>query len=161
MKVLFTTTNWPMSWLIRWGLGEPVSHVMFVFGNHVIESKFTGIKQNLFSELKANVIYELDFGFLDLKSEDEIWCSLMELTKRKARYDWGAFLYFGWRAFLKKFFGKEFPKKNPLGSKHKFLCTELVEFLPSWIWASEKEAEIITPFEVFMRLRERLVALKG
>jgi hypothetical protein len=44
-------------------------------------------------------------------------------------YDFLAFIYFGWRVILKKFFKVPFPSTNAWNKPSSFLCTEFVGVL--------------------------------
>jgi hypothetical protein len=152
MKLLFTKSNAPLSVLIRWALKEPCSHFVAEFDNRLmIHSNLLGVHLKWAPHFRksATVVYEFEFR-QSLEDEEQVYLSLINLTEGKP-YDFGAFAYFAWRAFLWRFFGKEMPKRNPWGNKDHFLCTEIAAALPGWMLPIEKDPEVLgmmSPYKI-------------
>ena len=67
---------------------------------------------------------------VDLSVEDEevIYQDILSKHNREP-YDLAGVLYLTWRVFLKKFFNKPFPEKNPADSEMQSFCVEAVQAL--------------------------------
>ena len=156
MKVLLTTTRKPLSRLIRWGLGEPASHMAFVFDSEiVIHSYFTGLRIDSYNDFVSDQQIKkiLNIG-IDKKSESNIKKNLLKSIGTKA-YDYGAILYYAWRVLLKKLFNMSIPKKNKWQSSEAYLCTEIVKYLPDSI-RPEVDYEITGPYTLYTLIKEKL-----
>ena len=91
---------------------------------------------------------------LTLEKEEIIYRSIMDKFDGQP-YDYGAFLYFAWRVMLWKVWSEPLPKMNPWNSKTKFLCTEMAEALPEWMFRKNKgDYSIVPPHELFLLARE-------
>lgn len=145
MRILFTKSKLPFSKLICWLLEEPVSHVGIEFDDVVIHSYFDGLRvENIKKFTKhRKIVYSIKVKF---ENEAEVYESLIG-KYNSSFYDYGAFIYLGWRAFLRKFFSIPFPKKNKFNIKGALMCVELAAIL-----AKYKEEELITPYQLYKRL---------
>lgn len=150
MKLLWVSGKLPLSKFIMWGLSEPVSHFAMVFDNKIVfHSDLTGVHIAwLDTFLKTHtVVYEKTLK-MTLKQEEAVYQNIISKYDGKG-YDYGGFLYFCYRGFLKKFFKKAMPEKNIWGSKRGFLCTEMVSVLPDTIVPKEiKEMDLamVSPY---------------
>ena len=155
MKVLFVRDYGLASALIRWGTGEPCSHVALQFGPTIIESVGHGIIERDSESFRKSkdVMFELEPSF-EFHPSDEAWL-LEELKKRVGRpYDYLAMLYLAWQCLKVKFWGSKWPKNNPWGEEWNYLCTEVlfradsilragrgIEILPT-----DLDSDCVTPF---------------
>lgn len=159
MKIIFTRSPLPLSKVIRWGLKEPVSHVAIVFDDKLVfQSNLLGVGlEGIYRLTKsAEIVYTIDVP-LDAKAEEAVYQNLLEHYDGQP-YDYGAFLYFSWRAALHRFFGTPFPAKNIWGSKSDFLCDGLLAALldtpetPEWLKTAIQDLgdiEMKSPYEVY------------
>lgn len=129
MKLIWTKSKQPLSLLIRWGLNEPCSHFAIVFdedrGGIVFESNLKGSNIRYYPTFKkkCEVVREIDIP-LSLEKEEKVYHSILDVYDSKS-YDYTAFAYFVWRAFLKKCFGVPLPKKNKWNTKDSYICVGL------------------------------------
>ena len=156
MKVIFTSSKLPFSWLIKWTFNQPVSHVAFVFDDKwLIHSNFLGVNFQWFSAWKKsnNVVFELSYD-LSLLQQEALFQSILD-SHAEDPYEWAGFLYFCWRGLLYKLFRMSLPKSNPLNGKG-MLCTELLVSLPPWITNLPEDIDlsIITPYNLYEILSE-------
>jgi hypothetical protein len=145
IELCFTRSNNLGSRIIRNVLEEPVSHVCFMVENAVIHSNFYGVHVDLKKRFMTEniVVYRipLKYKFPDLQER------LQYLMQFYAPYDYTGFIYFAWRAVLRRFLGIPLPDKNKLNQKNAYLCTEFATMI-----LDEKEHGIITPYQLYQRL---------
>ena len=159
MRLLWVKGSAPLSKLIMWGLNEPVSHFAIEFDNKIIfHSDLTGVNiqwSKTFFKTRE-VIFEMDYS-PGLEQEEEIYQSVLN-TYDGSHYDYGGFLYFCWRASLKKIANCPLPDSNPWGSKRAFLCDEVVQLLPDDICPPAVKAmdlSIKSPYQVWLLLNKK------
>lgn len=160
MKLLWVKGSLPLSKLIMWGLDEPVSHFAIALdGKIVFHSDLSGFHiawKNTFDRTHETIFeHELK---LPLEQEEAIYQGILDQYDG-ASYDFGAFIYFGWRALLRKAFKKEMPQKNPWGNKNHFLCDEIIQLLPvEFIGQELKEADLAmrSPYQTWIMLQSHL-----
>lgn len=123
MNIYFTSRPNIGSKLIQWATGGDVSHCAIALGGSVYHTTEHGFEQIAFYDFdnKFKIVRSLSFDIPD----DKALLAMSLIFSRGASYDYSAFLYFAWRAYLKKFHGQEIPKSNAWDSKG-FLCTEMV-----------------------------------
>lgn len=140
MRVLFTTSDRPLSRLIRRVTGEPVSHCALLFGPWVAHSSLKGVQITSLERFLADgnrVIEGLDLGHSDAEA-------IHLITKQEGKpYDFGALLYLGLRALL-----PFLPKANLWNSTGMFLCTELVETA-----LGGPVNPMLTPHQLYLQLK--------
>lgn len=142
-----------------WGLDEPISHFAVVFDNSIVfHSDLTGLHIQWFKTfLKTHeVVYELDYS-PGLEQEEAIYQGVLNAYDGRG-YDYGAFVYFAWRALLKKLFNKPMPEKNPLGHKDRYLCDEVVQLLPDEICPpalKQMDLAMKSPYQVWLLLNNK------
>lgn len=159
MRLIWTKSRLPLSVLIRWGLSEPVSHFAMVFEEKIVfQSNLLGTQINwlktFLSKHGTEIVFTLDYP-LEEHAEDKVWDAICNENDGKS-YDYGAFFYFIYRAFLFKFFKRPFPKTNPLATKGEFLCTKLSQSLPADIIPGVSDildADIVTPYQLYLVLK--------
>ena len=102
---------------------------------------------------KCSILYHLEYE-IELEKEEEVYQSMLNAYCGKS-YDFEAFFYFAWRAFLLKFFNKPLPEKSLFNEEDKFLCTEWVLQLPDWIIKNKNDlaGKIITPYGLYKSLK--------
>jgi hypothetical protein len=126
MKLLFTYHPTKIgSRLIRWALGEPVSHVAVEFDSGlVIHSTWSGVELTWHTTFRSDhcIPYVLEMG--PGTDEPRILETLLTIYLGQS-YDYRAFIYFGWRALLLRVLGIPLPSRNIWNENRKFLCTEL------------------------------------
>lgn len=156
MKLLFTKNNLPLSKLIRWGLKEPCSHFVIEFDNKIVfHSNLMGTHIQWSETFRKNseVVCSINYD-LPLEQEEAIFQSILNKADGKG-YDFKAFAYFIWRAFLYRVFGCTFPKRNKWEEDGKFLCTGLSVELPLDVFPKMKgveDPEIVSPYQLYLRL---------
>lgn len=161
MKLLWVKGNAPLSKLIMWGLNEPVSHFALLFDNKIVfHSDLTGAHIQWYKSFQKTheTIFELEYT-PGLKKEEEIYQEVIDANDGKG-YDYGAFIYFAWRAFLWKFFNQPIPEKNPWGDKDRFLCDEVIQTLPNEICSQEikqMDLSMKSPYMVWLLINKKTV----
>jgi len=159
MKLLWVKGHTPLSKLIMWGLEEPVSHFAILFDEKIIfHSNLMGVHIEWYNSFLKNhdIVKEMDLD-LDLAREEEIYQAVIDQYDGKS-YDYGAFLYFTYRGFLKKLFKIPLPQKNPWGSKDAFLCNEMVQAFPDCICPPAIKAmdlSMKSPYQVWLLLNNK------
>lgn len=152
MKIVFTTSNKIGSKLIQWILDEPVSHVAVIFPsqNKVFQSTLAGVHSLELSEFLENheIVYEIN---VEVQDEKLLYDSLIEKYEGH-KYDVSAFIYFGYRAFLRKYFKIPFPKHNIFNNKHEEIC---VEIGADALNMKNVDASMITPYGLYLILKEK------
>src|SRR3989344_4080601 len=158
IKLVFTKSNAPLSKLIRWGLKEPVSHAAIVFDDKIVfHSNLLGVDlisyQNFIK--KVDVLFELKFN-LSLEEEEEIYQNIS--IRDGNSYDFKAFSYFIKCGLQYRIYNKPLPIYNPWNSKEKFLCGELLEFLPDYLFPNSKKPDfsITSPYKLFLLLKNEV-----
>jgi hypothetical protein len=153
MKLIWTKNKMPLSWLIRWGLDEPVSHFAIVFdGRIVFHSNLFGVHLKWFDTFKKSqeIVFSIDIK-LPLEQEEQVYLDIIG-TQDGQSYDYCAFFYFMWRGFLRKFFGIPMPLKSFANQKKAFLCTELAFAILNLLKLNEKDLDlsITSPFQLYL-----------
>lgn len=157
MKLVFTKNTSPLSKLIRFGLGEPVSHFGIVFDNGIIfHSNLMGAHVEWYKSFtkKNSTVEFLDYA-LPLEKEESIYLSILN-TNDGAGYDFKALIYFGYRILLFRLFKIAIPKTNEYQDASKFLCTELAKALPPYILPDSirsKDLSIVSPYKLYLDLK--------
>lgn len=131
MRIIFTRNSTLLSKIIRAGLKEPVSHVAIVFDDKIVfHSNLKGTHIEWFNEFKkkSDVVYTLSYD-LSLEEEEAIYQSVIDKNISKP-YDFSAFLFFAYRAFMHKVFGTDYPITNPANKSWAWICVEAVGSLP-------------------------------
>jgi hypothetical protein len=153
MKLQFTASNTISSRLIRWALGEPVSHVAIEFPDGlVVHSKLlTGVTLEWTSEFhsKNKVIYTVNYP-IHWRVRKDLLKFVLDLHA-KASYDYKGLLYFAWCALKYKLFKIPYPPTITWQNANQFLCTELaVKFIDSPI----PHNKFITPYQLYKELTD-------
>jgi hypothetical protein len=153
MKLIWTKNKMPLSWLIRWGLDEPVSHFAIVFDDRLVfHSNLIGVHLKWYETFKKSqeIVFSIDIK-LPLEQEERVYLDVIG-THDGRPYDYKAFFYFMWRGFLRKFFGNEMPKTSSMNENKAFLCTELAFALLNLLKLNEKELDlsITSPFQLYL-----------
>lgn len=153
MKVLFTKNPSLIgSRAIMWGLDEPCSHVAMVFFQSIVfHSTLAGIHlEPLVTFLEKNeIVYEIDIEVKHGK-ERELFDKVSK-ERFGGSYDMSAFLYFGWRVFLKKFFNKPLPLSNKFNSRRDEFC---VEFAATVLGMDEIDTSMMSPYQLYLFLEK-------
>lgn len=142
MKILFTSSNSPLSVIIRSITKEPVSHCAILCEDYVVQSNLLGIGIEDYTTLQksATIVYELDIP----DNYQRIFNLFAEY--RNAPYDIGALLYLGLRYLI-----PQLPKANLWRQSGSFLCTEWVtEYLDGQVDST------ISPYQLYLKLKEKL-----
>lgn len=139
MNILFTTSKYPTSWLIRKVTGDDCSHVAMEKGGIVIHSDFTGLRlEPLHIFKQRNIIIH------SVSSPKPVKFSKIISDYWGAKYDFKGLLYLGIRYILPK---NLLAKGNLWQTSGMFLCTELVTDI-----LEDREDSTITPHELYRRL---------
>lgn len=159
MKIVWVKGSAPLSKFIMWGLSEPVSHMAIVFDNKIVfHADLLGVRLAWYPTFLKNheIVFEKKYD-LTLEKEEEVYQSIITANDGKG-YDYGAFLYFMWRGFLRKCFKVPMPETNPWGSKDRYLCDEMVEVLPDYIVpqsVKDVDTGMKSPYQVYLLLTQQ------
>lgn len=138
MMVLFTTSKYPASWLIRNITKEDCSHVALYDGIHVLHCTFTGVKLQTLAEFqKHNKV--LHTVALAAPTPN---CRTLYEQYKNSRYDFGALCYLGLRYLI-----PYLPKANLWQTSGMFLCTEFATKV-----IDHKENSLLTPHQLYDQL---------
>lgn len=148
-----------LSRLIRWGYKEDCSHFAICFDDFLVfHSNLVGVHMTTLDEFQqsATVVHEIDIP-LTLESEEKIYKDIIPRFNKK-KYDFGAFLYLAYRLVLLRLFGKPLPVSNPWGDKDKFICTEMVTVLPSYLTGvtAADQIDSMSPHTLYTTIMLRL-----
>ena len=133
MKLVWTKSKSPLSWLIRLITGEDCSHFAFVFESAskglMFESNLFGAHPAFFqTSLKSHtIVHELNIP-LSVEDEDKIWDRVIQQYDGKS-YDFLGAFYLGYRILLKRIFKIALPLKNAWGKEDEYFCDELYAIL--------------------------------
>jgi hypothetical protein len=144
MQILFTRSNKIGSKIIRWGLGEPVSHAAIRYDDYVVHSYMHGVTMTHISEFlkHSEVVYTVTIP----NNVPRLF--RLFLRTSTASYDIGALLYLTLHFGLRKM-GIPSPKKNLWQTSGMYLCTEWVSS-----YLDGEEDSMITPYALYLRLTE-------
>lgn len=139
MRLIFTTSDRILSKLIRWTFQEDVSHCGILFDKKLVfHSSLFGVEiQGIYAFQKiSRIVHYVDVP-LSLEAEEGIYQRLLEHYEGQS-YDYRAFGYFAWRAFLYRIFGRPFPERNAWQRPQDFLCDGFLAALdcpesPDWL----------------------------
>lgn len=162
MKLVWTKSNLILSVLIRWGLDVDCSHFILVFespgGGLCFESNLLGTHPKFWKndQKTLTIVHELDVK-LPVETENKVWDVVVDKYDGKP-YDYGAFVYFAWRAILKKIFKIPMPAKNKLEKSGTYLCDEVYQALVDAGALPDLGIDIAmsSPHDVFVKLSEHL-----
>ena len=124
MIILFTRNDNLSSKIVRFVVGEDVSHVALQIGPFVVHSDLFGIKveHGVHYLQKNQVVRKLIF-------KNTVCIDDIVNKHWDKKYDFKGMLYLGWRAMLKKIFRIPFPDTNRFGKDNAYMCTEVLEFV--------------------------------
>lgn len=130
MSLVWTKSDKIGSRIIRWCTGSNSSHMAWVMDNRIVfHSTFSrGVHLLwLHNFLSINqCTNRLDFN-LPLDSEERLYSALIRLESKG--YDYGAFIYLGFRYLLYGVFKTPLPDSNKWSSSNRFICLELAKAL--------------------------------
>lgn len=133
IRVVAVASNEIGSRVIRWGLGEPASHLaivtseiaIHVVGKGVESTRATGFWQHY------RLVEHTHFR-ASVDAERRVIDDLLLMT-RGVQYDWNSLAWFAWHGLLRKTLGRPVPLVNRFDDRDRSLCVELVyAFLESW-----------------------------
>lgn len=160
MKLIWTKSSLPLSVAIRGLMQEPVSHFGIVFDNGIVfHSNLLGTHIEWYGSFikHCEVVYQLDYP-MSLEDEEAVYRKILN-TYDEIGYDFGALLYFAYRAITHRLFNIPLPSKNEWASGSKFLCTELAGILPDNIVSASLKAEdlsIVSPYQLYLQIKAGL-----
>jgi hypothetical protein len=140
VKVLFTCSNNPLSYLICKLTREPVSHCAIQVGDHVLHSTLQGLKLEHIStftkhrKIVCSVKLRVDLG------EEAA-------HPRSGTYDYLGLLYLGLRYFARDYLGIRLPKYNLWQITGMYTCVELVSKE-----LTGEEYSMMTPYQLYLYL---------
>lgn len=165
MKILFVCSDKIGSKIIRWGLGEPVSHVAVEFSSehliyHSYGSGINVIEPYEFYE-HNHVVASIS---LNIASDKEIHSNFIASIPPIQKYDYLGLLYFAWRGFLKKFFKIPLPRLNAWQERENFLCTELdyilcntlAEKIGIMLLPENLDIAMVSPWQLFKLMQTKI-----
>lgn len=159
MRLVGSTSAWPLSALIRWGSGDPCSHFSVVLYEDEIDfqSNFFGVDFESYKVFQnKNQIVEYIEIPMEQVREDAIFDSMVNAMASKG-YDFRALLYFIFRGFLFKFFRIPMPTKNKWASSGQFLCTEIATGLPDDVIPpaiKTRDLSMVTPHQLLLMVAQ-------
>ena len=145
MEILFTTSDKPMSKLIRWATGECCSHTAIRLGDLVIHSDSHGVNGvHIDDFLEENrIIHVVTYNM----PATEVLSKMDSLKDHW--YDVGALLFCGVMLFCRKALGlRKWPKQNLWQASGMYMCTEFV----TEVINNEADA-LITPHQLYERIK--------
>lgn len=168
MKLIGSSSQSPLSWLIRKICGEPITHVSIAFDDIIIfHSTPIGTNFKWLSDFtEKNKIHKVIELPLNLEDEEEIFFTIIS-KRKKRKYDWLGIMFQGVMRIRKIIFRIPIPTKNLWQSGNKDYC---VEVLKSVAWDSinpglqikfdKIELEMLTPLEALIKIEEMIGEIK-
>lgn len=151
VKLVWTKSNLPLSWAIRWCLDEPVSHFAIVFDDKIVfHSNLLGTHVKWLATFKksAKIVFQLEYE-MNLDQQEALY---QECIKRDgAPYDFVAFFKLAYYGLRRKWFGIPLPLM-PDDLAWAYLCTDLAIALPADIVGNFKGLQTLTPMDLFKRI---------
>jgi hypothetical protein len=100
-------------------------------GGTVFESNLLGTHIDFYGTYlkKHTIVHQIDIPMTE-DDENLVYGKIVGQNDGKP-YDYPAFFYFCWRAFLRKAFNRPMPLTNPWKQTDTFLCVELADLLPN------------------------------
>lgn len=169
MKILFVKSDKIGSRTIRWGTGEPVSHVAVQFRNpsiifHAYGESIERVFPNVFFDTYT-AVDTIELPTNDM--QEGLIEKFFEENTTYQHYDYPALMYFSWRTALKKFFNRPYPEKNAWNIDDWSLCTEIA-YLVGDAYASVcgkmilpegHDLSMTTPWQFRSQLKQNLARL--
>jgi hypothetical protein len=161
IKIAAVKANTAGSKIIRWGLGEPASHLLIVFGRSMMAMHFYGNGFHLESVEKVYPHYS-DVAAIHLRVERENdLAKWMIRDLVGAHYDSHGFMYFACAAAKRKLFGIPLPRRNKLQRDTQNICTEILySFLDAYAeicgksYPLGRDFGVTTPMECIQLLKD-------
>lgn len=131
IEILFCKTELPLSTVIMWGLEQPASHVAIDIPSKglVVQSDLLGLSKAFRAQFLRDHTIVATFKIHCLPTVqtaiEQKFLNFVDTDVGKSGYDFGAFAYFAYRAFLFKTLNRPLPSTNPWGDPQQFLCTEV------------------------------------
>lgn len=138
MKLLWVTSSRVGSKIVRWGLDTDCSHFAICFDEGQVEEPFAEIAKGIAFHsygsgtqlewlktflCKNYVVHAIEpVKALTLEEEESVYKAILE-SESDRRYDYPAFFWFGWRAFLYKVLGWDIAGINRWQRPEARLCT--------------------------------------
>lgn len=161
VKFMFTKSHAPLSLLIMWGLDEPCSHFSIVFDEKIVfHSNLLGAHLKWFKNFvkSSTPVFQLEWE-APLDFQEALYQEIEDVEGNW--YDFLAFFYFCWRAFLRKLFKIPFPKKNAWSNSKMMLCTAIaMTCQKQGLIPADVDLEMISPFQVYEHLKMSMLELK-
>lgn len=166
MNILFVKSPKIGSRILRWGLGEDVSHVVIEFDGkyhqffHSYGKGLQALTPKEYDSHKYTIVHSLELYSTHVEE-----CDMQDMfydRHRGIRYDWPAFAYFTWRAVLRKFFDIPLPKENRWARQDMNLCTEAL-YLAADVFAEVTgfslvpegvDLAMITPEDAYVKMSQ-------
>ena len=133
MKVIWTKSRLPLSYIIRWFTGEPCSHLALVFnsnnGGIMFESNLMGTHIKFFKNAKKHctIVHEMIVPMTSAQ-EDCAWDLMVDRFDDKP-YDYMGALYLGLMKLRFRIFKTPISKVNKWQNKGAYFCDELYQIL--------------------------------
>lgn len=162
MKLVWTKSNLILSVLIRWGLNTDCSHFAIVFespdGGLMFESNLLGTHPKFFKTAQKHmtVVHEIDMP-VSVEVEDHVWDIVVDDYDDRD-YNFKAFFYFCWRAFLNKVFKIPFPAQTKWSNPNNELCIQIFKALidAGVLPDLGLDLAIASPHELYLKITEYL-----
>lgn len=167
MIFCFTTSTKPVSRMITMGLGEDCSHFALVFDETpegyglVLHSSLGGVQLAWWGDFRDShkIVHALaPKEDLSLLQQETFFRAIITRFHGQA-YDYPAFAFFAWRAFLYRCFGVPFPARNHWGSDQGLLCTGVGAALRDPVFDVLKLSDLRTIPDLEMVSPHRLYAI--
>jgi hypothetical protein len=153
MNILGTCSNKIGSRLIRWGTGDPISHVAIHFDSGLIlHATGGGVELDWYPVFKENnkIIYSVKIP-TDPGDDMAIMGRITEKTLHTG-YDFAALTYLSIRVLMQRLFKHNLKGKNLWDSDNNVICTELVAILLDDVIVGEQDPAMMTPMAVIRQL---------
>jgi hypothetical protein len=151
VKLLWTKSDLVLSKGIRYIFREDSSHFAFIFDDDnrlVFHSNLIGAHV-MWSEKflsQCEVVFSIDLK-ISQQDQDDIYEKLPKL--QNSNYDFGAFLYLGWRGILKFIFNIPLPNTNAWAKKDAYLCTEMASLFRKYLKDPNVDLGMTTPDKLY------------
>jgi hypothetical protein len=126
-------------------------------GGIMFESNLLGTHPKFYrtAQKHMTVVHEIDLP-ISVGQEDAIWDKVVDQYDDRG-YDYGAFMYFCWRSFLRKLFRIPLPMTNPWSKGDHYLCDELYRAVESVARSVDVDLSITPPHQLYeLLIRDRV-----
>jgi hypothetical protein len=157
MRIIWTKSTMPLSYLIRFITGEDCSHLALVFesrdGGLMFESNLLGTHPKFYKNAAKHftIVHEMKVD-ATVEQEDAAWDLMVDQFDGKS-YGFMAALYLAWRKILLRAFKSPMPMVNAWATDDTYFCDELYLILEHvGLRNIGIESGMQTPHDVWVKL---------